>query len=148
MSDFKDSLSYANRSIAYLFSQVNQQNKLRKQVQALLPLALGKHAQSCRIKNETLIIYTDSAAWASQFRFHAKNIQQALNLRVKGNINSVQIKILATTVKQQIIPRHPKYPSFENIKQLKQTNNPDSGDKLEQALFKLSETLEKHKKNN
>ena len=147
MSDFKSSLSYANRSIAYLFSQVNQQNKLRKQVQALLPTALGKHAQSCRIKNDTLIIYTDSAVWASQFRFHAKNIQQALSLRVKENINKVQIKVLATTIEQKTTPRHAKYPSSETIKQLSQTNNPDSGDKLEQALLKLSKTLEKHKKN-
>ena len=147
MSDFKNSLSYANRSIAYLFNQVNQQNKLRKQVQAVLPQNLAEHIQSCRIKDETLIIYTHSSIWASQYRFHSRNILEALQLRVQKKIQNVQIKILPAIEEPQSSHRHAKPPSSENIKQLAQTNNPNPNDKLEIALQKLSKTLERRKKN-
>lgn len=141
---FKVSLSFQNRTMAYFYSQIAQQGRVLQRIQAVLPEALAKQVRHCLIREKKLLIYTDSAAWASQLRFYSPAILAAIASFARTPVEILQIKIIARQPGLVLGPnRKAKIPSAERIKLIRNHSLGVSDDQLSLALQKLSTTLEK-----
>ena len=144
LQPFKKSLAYPNRTMVYLHSQIEQQQRMLKQIKAVLPDNLAKQTKHCLIKDHNLLVYTDSAIWASQLRFYNSAILASIQTLVKSPIDNLQIKIITRTsgVTETAI-RKANLPSLEGIDLIRKHSLSISDDKLSVALLKLSTTLKR-----
>ena len=141
---FKVSLSFQNRTMAYFYSQIEQQQRILQHVQTALPDPLKKQARHCLIKDKKLLIYTDSAAWASQLRFYKSVILAAITPLTKTPVEIMQVKIIMDQAGGILgAKRKAKIPSVEQIEVIRSHSLTVSDDQLRLALLKLSTTLER-----
>jgi len=140
---FKASLSFQNRTMAYFYSQIQQQHLILQRIQAVLPEPLAKQVRHCLIRDKKLLIYTDSAAWASQLRFYNSAILAAI-APLTRTLVEMQIKIIAGQTGLILSSkRKAKLPSLEKIENIRNHSLTVSDDQLRTALQKLSTTLER-----
>jgi hypothetical protein len=141
---FKPSLSFQNRTLAYFYNQIEQQKRILQRIQAILPETLAKQARHCLIKDKKLLIYTDSAAWASQLRFYNSAILAAIAPLTRTSIEIMQVKIIAkrTGLILRSI-RKANIPSREKIAIIRNDGLNITDDQLKLALLRLSATLER-----
>ena len=91
-----------------------------------------------------MLIYTDSAAWASQLRFYNSAILAAIAPLTRTPVEIMQIKIIAGQTGLILGPkRKAKIPSVEKIAIIRNDSLTVSDDQLRLALLKLSSTLER-----
>ncbi len=144
LQPFKKSLAYPNRTMVYLHSQIEQQQRILKQIKAALPDELAKQTKHCLIKDHKLLVYTGSAIWASQLRFYNTAILASIQTLVKFPIDNLQIKIISrATGLTETAQRKANLPSLEGIDLIRKHSLSISDDKLSVALLKLSTTLKR-----
>ena len=144
LQPFKKSLAYPNRTMVYLHNQIDQQQRILQQIKAVLPDELAKQTKHCLIKDHKLLVYTNSAIWASQLRFYNSAILGSIQSLVKSPIESLQIKIISrTTGLTETSQRKANLPSLEGIDLIRKHSLSISDDKLSVALLKLSTTLKR-----
>lgn len=157
-TSFKAALLFPNRTIAHFYSRIEQQKLVLQRIHAVLPAAVAKHALHCVVNGKKLLIYTDTAAWASQLRFYNSAILAAIAPVTRESISIMQIKIMVemspterrrgalagAEASQATSPgRKPNIPSAEKIKFIHDHSLTVSDEQLKQALLRLSATLEK-----
>ena len=144
LQPFRKSLAYPNRTMVYLHSQIEQQQRILKQIKAVLPDNLATQTKHCLIKDHNLLVYTDSAIWASQLRFYNSAILASIQPLVKTPIENLQIKIISRTTGLIVTTeRKANLPSLEGIDLIRKHSLSISDDKLSVALLKLSTTLKR-----
>lgn len=141
---FKTSLVFKNRIMAYFYNQLEQQHRILQKIQTVLPEALAKQTRHCLLRERKLIIYTDSAAWATQLRFYNSAMTDAVMMLTKTPIESLKIKIITgQTGSVSSNTRKAKLPSIEKIKTIKKDSLTIEDNQLRFSLQKLSTTLER-----
>lgn len=141
---FKKLPSYQNRAMAYFYSQIEQQKQVLQHIRAVLPEPLAKHALHCLIKEKKLLVYTDSAVWASQLRFYNNIILASIAQAIGKPVEMMQIKIITMQTGVSLYPkRTANIPSMETIEIIQSHSLTVSDDQLQQALLKLSSTLKR-----
>jgi len=145
---FKSALGYEGKVFALYKYQIETQTRLLKKIQSLLPEHLSSHVLYCVLNNKKLSLYTDSAIWSSQLRFYHQTILQALLRTHSGVIETLQIKIIPQTIKQDDSEEkeHKTLPSSENIDFILQQAEQQSDETLKKALLKLGSTFKKKSK--
>ncbi|MDX1443615.1 MAG: DUF721 domain-containing protein [Gammaproteobacteria bacterium] len=58
-----------------------------------VPEPMRPHVLACAVRNRTLILFTDNAAWASQLRFIQPAILDAIADRTGHRLDSVRLKV-------------------------------------------------------
>ena len=95
------------------------------------------------LKGRKLVIYTNSAAWASQLRFYSPALLPIINSQTAESIELIQFRILQpdASIHAQKKPRVALLPSANNVGLIHKNiiNTPDS--KLKESLFKLNNRL-------
>ncbi len=143
-TSFKAALSFPNRTLAHFYSQIDQQKQVLKRIHAVLPVAIARHALHCVVNGKKLLVYTDTAAWASQLRFYNTAILAAIAPATKESISIMQIKIRVETLHATSLPgRTPIIPSAEKIELIHSHSLTVSDQQLKLALLRLSTTLAK-----
>jgi len=117
-----------------------QQNQDSLQlVKSLLPEPLNHHCLSLVLKQNHLILYTDSSAWASRLRYFSRELVTRLKNKHK-DINKVSIKIMVdnkkVVTKSRI--REARLLSTENANLLTRVADHTSDPELQAALRRLS----------
>lgn len=135
----KNPLSYQNQTMAYFHGQIGQQKRLLQAIQQLLPFDLAEHIHCCLIKGNKLLLYTDSAVWASQLRFY----NATLLASTEPLVATVQIKVITQQVGfvAESAERKARLPCAEKIECLKNDSLNIADEPLQAALLKLSATL-------
>jgi hypothetical protein len=141
--DFKSALSYSSRTIAHLYSRIEQQKLVLQRIHQVLPLAIAEHTLHCVVNGKKLLIYTDTAAWASQLRFYNLAILDAIAPVTKETVSIVQIKTGVKTLLATPSRRMPNIPSAKNIDFIRDHSMTVADEQLKEALLKLSSTLTK-----
>jgi len=130
--------------MAYFYSQIEQQQRILQRIQAVLPEALAKQARHCLVRDKKLLIYTDSATWASQLRFYKSAILAAIVPLTRAPVEIMQIKIIAGQTGLVLgSKRTANLPSAEKIEIIRSHSLTVSDNQLRLALQKLSTTLER-----
>ena len=141
---FKGSLSFQNHTMAYIYNQIEQQQRLLQCIQTVLPEALAKQVRHCLIKDKKLLIFTDSAAWASQLRFYNSAILEAIVPLTRTPVEIMQIRIVSGRTGLILgLERKAIIPSAEKIEFIRNHSLTVSDNQLRLALLKLSATLER-----
>lgn len=142
-SSFKAALSFPNRNIAHFYSLIEQQKQLLQRIHGILPTEIAKHVLHCVVNGKKLLIYTDTAAWASQLRFYNSAILAAIAPATRESVSIMQVKVMAETLRATPTQRKPNIPSAEKIEFIRNHSLSVSDEHLKQALLKLSATLAK-----
>jgi hypothetical protein len=139
---FKLAQSFQNRSLDVLCSRLNQQQSLLRDIRSELSPSLANHVLHCVVNEKKLLLYTDSAAWASQLRFLKQEILQAASKVQKAPLDKLQIRILADQFNESPrTGRKANLPSEEKIAMMRNQANDIQDSQLGQALQRLSATL-------
>jgi hypothetical protein len=139
---FKLAQSFQNRPLDTLQSRLNQQQSLLRGIRSELPPSLANHVLHCVVNEEKLLLYTDSAVWASQLRFLKQEILQAASKVQQAPLDKLHIRILADQINESPrTGRKANLPSEEKIAMIREQANNIQDSQLEQALQRLSTTL-------
>lgn len=139
---FQIPLSFQNRLFGYYVNQIEQQQRMLQQVRKGLPDNLAKHACHCLISNGTLLVYTDSAIWASQLRFYNQTILANVVSVTHEAVQKMQIKVMT-----QNTGVHPpsvvqvNIPTLATIDMMQKQTACVSDKSLQQSLLRLNATL-------
>jgi len=140
---FKNALNYSNRTTVQFQLTIEKHKEILQVIRSSLPESLAKETRDCAVKDTKLLIFTASAARASQIRFYSQAILTAVNSKNDKNIDKIQLKVLDPIPDiNQDKPRL-DIPTLENIELIRvnQLEAPDSD--LKRALLSLSQTLKK-----
>jgi hypothetical protein len=144
-SVFKSALDFDGRQMAVCLAMIAEQNKLLAIVKTALPIEIAKSVNHCVRSKQRLLLYTESASWASQLRFYHQAILNKLAETEYKNIQGLQVKIQSKTIEQKT-GRLLLIPSAKNIRMIQEQVKDQEQDVLSQALLRLSNTLEKRLK--
>lgn len=135
-------LSYPNKAISLLCLQVNQQLAILKQIKTVLPNNLANQVMHCVISDKKLIIYTESAIWASQLRFYTQAMLTIVESVAPKSVNTLSVKIinLSATIDTKI-KNTTVIPNQAVINEIRSHSLTITDLQLKQALEKLSSTL-------
>lgn len=151
-TSFKAALSFPSRTIAHFYSQIEQQKQVLQRIHEVLPATIAQHALHCVVNGKKLLVYTDTAAWASQLRFYNSAILTAIAPVTRESVSIMQIKVMAEMsptgrrrgALQTASPsRKPNIPSAEKIELIHHYGLTVSDEQLKLALLRLSTTLAK-----
>ncbi len=130
--------------MVYALGQIEIQQRILQHIQAVLPVALARQIRHCLIKDKKLLIYMNSAAWASQVRFYKTTILAATAPLKKAPVEIMKIKVMTDQTGLYSGPkRKAKMPSAQKIENIRNHGLAIQDDQLALALLKLSATLEK-----
>ena len=136
----KPALDYDGKVLIGYKYQIEIQNKLLKKIKSSLPDHLSCHALFCVISGKKVLLYTDAAVWSSQIRFYHPIILQELSISHQGRVEELQIKIIPTSMKQEIREMK-KFPSKESVECILSQAESQTDEKLKEALLRLGRTF-------
>jgi hypothetical protein len=121
--------------------------ELLKRVKATLPDSAADHCLHCVAREDGgLVLYTDSQAFAAQFRFYAPSIQAKLNAAGDLFVKQIAVRNLSLappkTAERAAAPM--KEPSPESIEAVKASSHCAPGDELGEALARLGASMERY----
>ena len=66
---------------------------LTNQVRDIAPDQLRPHIVAANISDETLVIVTDSPAWAAHLRYRAEDIRISLNMKQGHSLQNLKVRV-------------------------------------------------------
>ena len=126
-----------------LIAAAAKHKEITKKIRSFLPTELAEHCEFGSIKGSSMIIFADSAAWATRLQFHSSGLLRYLNQEYKYSLASIKFKIVPPRGKRKKPKPEPFHIDKENISNIRQlstsVNNKDLGD----ALARLANVVEK-----
>ncbi|MGZ8094828.1 MAG: DciA family protein [Methylosarcina sp.] len=111
-------------------------------IREVLPDPLAQHVLHCVKNDKKLLVYTDSAAWASQLRFYKSPILTVLAATNGQAAENLQVRIFTEEVSPEKEGlKKANTPSVENIALIHNHGETIDDEELKQSLRKLSATL-------
>lgn len=133
------------KPLAICLEKIAHQQQLLQIVRKVLPTHIAEHALHCVVSDARLLIYTNSAVWASQIRFYQEDILNKLQAAAQLKITRMQLKVVQGEG-EAISDRAVSLPSFTTVQAMLNQVNDQSEDILELALANLAKTLSKRVK--
>lgn len=126
----------ANQACRGLLATAREQAVLLQRIQGMIPHPLNSHCIAAVQKETQLIIYVDSAAWASRLRFTTRQLSGQLK-SANLKIDRVIVRVMVRTKPVQK-PRPPiRLLSAENANLINQTADGLDDPDLSAALKRL-----------
>jgi hypothetical protein len=122
-------------------TQIQKHRQMLDLAKKALPGFLAVHCVDCVIKPDRLIIYVDSAAWASQIRFYVPSVLSRLEQSTGYRFKDLQIRNFVSTVGESFgRPRRVPPPNFV-AELIKNSALSTSSGEIKDALLRLSATI-------
>ena len=139
---FKTPLTYPGKLLNIYRQKIHQQQQILNLIKSVLPDDIAIHALHCVISSHKLLVYTDSANWSSQLRFyHSVMLNKIVGSGWK-QVQLLQIRIIPEQVKSSL-RQTAIIPSKKNIEFIRHQAQSQTDVKLNGALLKLCDTLDK-----
>lgn len=130
----KVSLVCKQNSQLYNIAQRAQKlNHLNFILQQIMPPQFSAHCQLANISNQTIIIHTDNASYASLLRFQAKTLCKAVSENTSQNVTKLEVK-----VKPSFQPIQPSHTNPISLPTNAATSLSQTADSLEDGPLKTS----------
>jgi len=135
-----------NRQFATIQAKMQQNQAALQLVRSLLPTPLNDHCISLVSKQNHLILYTDSPAWASRLRYFSRELViQLRNKQIDINKISIRISIENRKNNKKHKGREARLISTENADLLSRVADHTPDPNLQAALRRLSSHHKKRK---
>lgn len=138
--NFKYTLAYNTQGMARILANIEKNQQLLNRVRASLPGNISAHAVGCVITNDRLLVFAESATWATRLRFHANSLLAKVNGPGYPVINKVIIRMTTGVNKPIERKQSPKNPTLSSIEAIQHSAHATDGE-LQKSLLKLSKTL-------
>ena len=138
----KKVLDHSAKSLAALLTKLEVHNKALSASKKALPSYLSEHCLHCVVRDNRLILFTDTASWSSQLRFCAPVILQAVNASLPGRYDTLQVRVTLTGTTTPDTAHRPRRPSRETVGQIRENAQHIADDRLKRSLVRLSQALE------
>ena len=79
--------------LANIVSRARDAETLCKQIKDLLPAEAAAHVTGASRSDETVLIFADTAGWATRIRFHAPELLKWLSPRFDGVVDRVRVRV-------------------------------------------------------
>ena len=137
MQNISEKLSLRFKKKALELSRLNHAVKIS------LPLDCHAHMEIADIRNNQLVILTDSPVWQTRLRLYSQTILEALHQHAGIKLNRVVLKL--SPKKREIPEKAPVYRTIsdQNSSLIKQTANCIDDPDLQAALLNLSRKTKK-----
>ena len=90
-----------NSRLKQLSQRAQELNQLNYILQQVMPPQFSAHCHLANIHDQTVIIHTDNASYASLLRFQANTLCQALSEHLPHSVSKLNVKVkLPITLKQ------------------------------------------------
>ena len=131
------------RAITSLMAQNRYHIRIQRFIQRRLPGFLAEHCRACVARDDTLIVFTDSPAWATQLRFTLPGLLGELRSAFHSDWQRTQIRVLRSgdAVSEA---RHPAVPGISIIRQVQAAASSSPSLELRDSLLRLAATWQKH----
>lgn len=141
---FKSVLDFDNRQLTLCLVEITAQQVLLAIVRTALPADIAQHAVHCVASGSQMLLYCDSASWASQIRFFNRAILDKLHGAGHPYVVRLQVRIVPPIAEPIRPKRTPRLPSADNVSLIaQQFKLADEQDVLAAALTRLGATLAK-----
>ena len=120
-----------------LLTRVRRDKHLLMQIQGELPQPLDQHCHAVLAKGPTLLLFTDSPAWASRLRFFARELGERLHRRGL-RFGRITVRVLIFDPPQIARPAVARQLSSANAVLLHQVAESITDPQLRDALNRLS----------
>ena len=128
----------SSENLSFLYFHAQSIIRLQNNLKAELPTPLNKHVTIANYDSNTLIIQTDSSAWAARLRFKIPELLAILKFKCGlSEIKSIRIKIKVPDGGQSLPGRNPGL-SDQASNFLINIANSISDPDLRQSLLKIS----------
>jgi hypothetical protein len=138
---FKSALALSDRALLQLAARLRKHQDLLKIIRSTLPGTLACRVTDCVVSGKKLILYSDSAAWTSQLRFHSAAVLATAQKAGYETLETVTMRILPPLTEQLATGSKPRLPAAANIAQLRNAARGVTDDTLQRALDRLGATL-------
>ena len=139
---FQSAVDFKGGSLAMCLEKIAEHRELLHIVRAAIPPRIAEHANYCMPSGSLLLVYTDSAVWASQIRFFNVAILNKLQESGQQKITQVRVKVLAP-VAEQMPRRAVQLPSQATVGAMLAQVDETTADVLGAALSRLAKALQK-----
>ena len=85
-------------NLASLAERAAKMDQLTQLVRTTLPNPLGEHVIAANLRDETIVVVTDSPVWASRIRFYSQDILVQTNANQSDQIRNLAVKVRASQV--------------------------------------------------
>ena len=79
--------------LADIVSRARDAETLCNQIKDLLPAEAAAHVTGASRSGETVLIFADTAGWATRIRFHAPQLLKWLTPRFDGVVDKVRVRV-------------------------------------------------------
>ena len=112
--------------------------QLERLVRAALPADLAAHCSVMNLKKETLVLATDSPAWAARLRFAVPGLVKQLQCQLSTPLTRAEIRVRPVSQEIQESARHPPALSMASATLLARTAEGIENPALREALYRLA----------
>ena len=131
--------SISNLITAKLYARTRELDQLNRVIRATVPENCKHHISVAGIRENQLILVTDSPVWASRLRLYTQNMISMLAEHAGIDVNSVRIKLIQPKIEPEApAPKH-RHLNKSNADMIKQTADSIDDPELRQALYHLAE---------
>lgn len=138
--DFTRTPVGSGRPLAICLEKIAHQQQLLQSVRQALPIHMAEHALHCVLSDARLLIYTNSAVWASQIRFYQEDILNKLQAAAQLKISRIQVKVMQEFVELRS-NRPTRLPSPSTAYAMLKQIDENSQDELDLAMGNLAHAL-------
>ena len=127
-----------NSQLLKITQRAQKLNRLNFILQQVMPPQFSAHCTLANINNQTMIIHTDNATYASLLRFQAATLCNAITEHTSQNITKLEVRVKSSL--QEIQPSNPDRFSLPSnaADALSQTAESLKDSPLKTALLKLA----------
>jgi hypothetical protein len=132
-----NSVLRSETALTKFHARSREHSALLQQVRRLLPSPLDQHCLAAVLRDQRLILFTDSSAWASRLRYFSRDLVFELQ-QERLKVTKASIHILAADRQKKRKRRHILRISQKNAQLLRQIADDTSDPALSDALRRLS----------
>lgn len=125
--------------IRRILQQTRLHSAIHRQLSGLLPRLLADHCLGCVARDDRLIVYTDSPAWATQLRFTLAPLLAELKSTFHARWQRVTVKVLPHPVAKTSQRRAP-IPGDSIVAQMDSAAAFSSSTQIRSSLLRLTAT--------
>jgi len=133
----------SNSQLNRLSQRAQQLNQLNYVLQQVMPPQFSAHCQLANINQQTLVVHTDNASYASLLRFQAKTICSALSEHLSQPVTKLELKVRPLITPKQSDDSASIVLSDDAAKTLSQTASSMEEGSLKTALENLAKRRQK-----
>ncbi len=129
-----------------LIRAAERHGDITKKIQSYLPADFAEHCEFGSIRGSSIILFADSAAWATRLRFHSSDLLRYINNEYKYSLSSIKFKVMPLRGKRKKPKPKPFHIDRSNIESIRQLASTVKHQGLSDALVRLAAITEKKSK--